>query len=164
MSVVKWVSKCKGARSTHHILFLWFFVLRIVVHDETKSHEIGHIRGGVLGYRGWTEKIGDHILLDFIIFKFLLTSNVNIWLLKFLYFLLQRSSETSSDVIKIEFLVTIFRYFSGNCHSMRSRLDIYFNFWKWWILAYVRKSFGFQPLRHVIAVLLRCMPSVNSNA
>ena len=40
--------------------------------------------------------------------------------LKVLFSVLQRSPETSSDVIEID-SVTIFRYFSGNCHSMGSR-------------------------------------------
>ena len=45
----KWVSKCKGARSAHHILFLSFSVWGVALYDETKmmlyhlkSHEIGH--------------------------------------------------------------------------------------------------------------------------
>ena len=37
-----------------------------------------HARGGVLGARGWTVKVGNHVLIDFIIFKFLFTSNLDI--------------------------------------------------------------------------------------
>ena len=37
-----------------------------------------HAIGGVLGDRGWTGKVGNHVLLDFIIFRFLLTSNLYI--------------------------------------------------------------------------------------
>ena len=34
--------------------------------------------GWVLGDRGWTGKVGNHVLIDFIIFKFLLSSNLDI--------------------------------------------------------------------------------------
>ena len=37
-----------------------------------------HVTRGVLGNRGWTGKAGNHVLLDFIIFKFLLTSSLYI--------------------------------------------------------------------------------------
>ena len=37
-----------------------------------------HAIGGVLGDKGWTGKVGHHVLLDFNIFKVLLTSNLYI--------------------------------------------------------------------------------------
>ena len=32
----KWVLKCNGARSAHHILFLWFLVSGVALYDERK--------------------------------------------------------------------------------------------------------------------------------
>ena len=37
-----------------------------------------HARGWVLGDRGWTGRVGNHVLIDFIIFKILRTSNLDI--------------------------------------------------------------------------------------
>ena len=45
----KWISKCKGARSAHHILLFWFLDFGVALYDETKvmcyspkSPGIGH--------------------------------------------------------------------------------------------------------------------------
>ena len=46
---------------------------------KNKTFEVcKHASGGVLGDRGWTGKVGNHVLMDFIIFKFLFTSNLDI--------------------------------------------------------------------------------------
>ena len=38
-----------------------------------------HARGWVLRDRGWTGKIANHVLMDFIIFNFLLSSDLDIF-------------------------------------------------------------------------------------
>ena len=71
--------KCLNIVTGNFILMMSDEVSDNLCNKKNKTFEIcKHVVGGVLGDSGWTGKAGKYFLLDFIIFKFLLTSNLYI--------------------------------------------------------------------------------------